>query len=109
MLEGEDWLDRGEALTVFFGFIARIAPLWREHAGGRVRLMAGPPGAQVLAMPPLDPGEAAFVALMLARVSFDGLPTPSGGWPASASTRWSSPAAPPSSASTRPASSPPGR
>ncbi len=73
VLEGEDWLERGEAFTVYFGFIARIAPLWREHAGGRVRLMAGPPGAQVLAMRPLDPGEAAFVALILASVSFDGL------------------------------------
>ena len=73
VLEGEDWLERGEAFTAYFGFVARIAPLWREHRGDRVRLMAGPPGAQVLAMRPLDPGEAAFVALILASVSFDGL------------------------------------
>jgi hypothetical protein len=35
--------------------------------------MAGPPGVQVLAMPPLSPAAAAFVALVLASVSFDGL------------------------------------
>jgi hypothetical protein len=73
VLEGEAWIGRGEALTVYFGFIARIAPLWRERAGGRVRWMAGPPGAQILAMPALGPGEAAFVTLVLASVSFDGL------------------------------------
>jgi hypothetical protein len=27
--EGEDWLDKGEFLTVLFGFIAKVAPLWR--------------------------------------------------------------------------------
>ena len=35
--------------------------------------MAGLPGAQILAMPPLTPSAAAFVALVLASVSFDGL------------------------------------
>ena len=35
--------------------------------------MAGPPGAQILRAPPLAPGEAAFVALAIASVSFDGL------------------------------------
>ena len=35
--------------------------------------MLGPPGAQIVAMPALGPGAAAFVALMLASVSFDGL------------------------------------
>jgi hypothetical protein len=68
-LEGPAWLARGEALTVWFGFIARIAPFWREHG----RLTLGPPGAQIAAMPPLTPTAAAFVALMLAAVSFDGL------------------------------------
>ena len=41
--------------------------------GRRLRLIAGLPGAQIAAMPPLAPGAAAFVALMLATVSFDGL------------------------------------
>lgn len=71
--EGEDWLDRGEALTVYFGFVSRIAPLWREEADGRVRRMAGPPGAQILRLPPLPPSAIAFVTLILAGVTFDGL------------------------------------
>lgn len=72
--EGEDWLEQGEFLTVFFGMIARVAPLWREAAGaGRVRLMAGWPGTQVLAMPALSPSGIAFVTLALAVLTFDGL------------------------------------
>jgi hypothetical protein len=73
LLEGEAWLARGEALHVYFGFVARIAPLWTEPAATRVRHLAGPPGAQILAMPPLSPSAAGFVALVLASVSFDGL------------------------------------
>jgi hypothetical protein len=68
-LEGPAWLARGEALTVWFGFVARIAPLWRQDG----RLTLGPPGAQIVAMAGLTPTAAAFVALMLAAVSFDGL------------------------------------
>jgi hypothetical protein len=72
VLEGEEWLGRGEAFTVFYGLLARIAPIWRER-NGRVRLMAGLPGAQVLRMAPLPPSGAAFLTLVLASVSFDGL------------------------------------
>ena len=73
VLEGEDWLERGEFLTVYFGLIGRIAPLWRDREAGRVRLMAGLPGAQIAAMPGLGPGAVGFVTLALAGVSFDGL------------------------------------
>jgi hypothetical protein len=73
LLEGEDWLAEGEAFHVYFGFVGRIAPLWTVRDGPRIRQMAGPPGVQVLAMPPLSPAAAAFVALVLASVSFDGL------------------------------------
>jgi hypothetical protein len=73
VLEGPAWLRQGEFLTVFFGLIARIAPLWWEPREGRLRLMAGPPGAQILTMPPLGPDAAAFLTLILASVSFDGL------------------------------------
>jgi hypothetical protein len=73
VLEGEDWLAEGEAFHLYFGFVGRIAPFWTERAGARLRHMAGPPGVQVLAMPPLTPAVAAFVALVLASVSFDGL------------------------------------
>ncbi len=71
--EGEDWLPQGEFLTAYFGFIAKIAPFWAEERAGRLRVMAGLPGAQVLALPPLTPSAIAFVTLVLASVSFDGL------------------------------------
>lgn len=73
VLEGEDWLDRGEFLTVLFAFIAKVAPLWRESEGSRTRLMRGWPGTQVLAMPPLTPSAVVFVSLALAALTFDGL------------------------------------
>lgn len=71
--EGEEWLERGEFLTVFLGFIARIAPTWTEERDGRLRRMAGWPGTQVLAMPPLPVSAVAFVTLALAVLTFDGL------------------------------------
>ncbi|MCB6177088.1 hypothetical protein LHP98_02960 [Rhodobacter sp. Har01] len=71
--EGEDWLQRGEFLTVLFGYIARIAPIWLTVDGARARLMAGPPGAQVLGMAPLSRSEVAFVCLALSALTFDGL------------------------------------
>ncbi|SPH24511.1 hypothetical protein DEA8626_03563 [Defluviimonas aquaemixtae] len=71
--EGEEWLARGEFLTVYFGFISRIAPFWAEHGNGRVRVMAGLPGAQVVMSKALTPSAIAFVTLILASVSFDGL------------------------------------
>lgn len=73
VLEGEDWLQQGEFLTVFFGMLARIAPVWRERKGGRVRWFAGFPAAQVLRMPALSTSEVAFVTLALAGLTFDGL------------------------------------
>ena len=73
VLEGEDWLAQGEFLSVLFGLIARVAPLWHETCGARNRLMLGWPGTQVLAMPPLSPSAVVFVSLALAALSFDGL------------------------------------
>ena len=73
VLEGPAWLRQGEALTLFFHFVSKIAPLWRAPAGPRTELYAGPPGAQILATPPLSPSAAAFVTLILATVTFDGL------------------------------------
>jgi hypothetical protein len=73
VLEGEDWLEQGEFLTVFFAFVARIAPLWARYGAGRVTVMAGPPGAQIARTAPLSPSAVAFVMLMIASVSFDGL------------------------------------
>ena len=73
VLEGEGWLQKGEFLTVLFGMIARVSPLWHERAAGRTRLMRGWPGAQVVAMPGLSPSAVVFVSLALAAVTFDGL------------------------------------
>jgi hypothetical protein len=73
VLEGEDWLDQGEFLTVLFGMIARVAPFWLEVEGTRARLMRGWPGTQVLQMPPLSPSAVVFVSLALAALTFDGL------------------------------------
>lgn len=73
VLEGEDWLETGEFLTVLFGLIARVSPLWHEPAGSRTRLMRGWPGTQVLTMPPLSPSAVVFVSLALAALTFDGL------------------------------------
>jgi hypothetical protein len=73
VLEGEDWLNRGEFLTVLFGLLAKVAPFWREMSGNRARLMCGWPGTQVLAMPPLAPSAVVFVSLALAALTFDGL------------------------------------
>jgi hypothetical protein len=72
-LEGPAWLRQGEALGVFFHFVSKIAPLWWNRACGRVELYAGAPGAQVLATAGLSRSGAAFVALVLATVTFDGV------------------------------------
>ncbi|MBE0552392.1 MAG: hypothetical protein IH625_01740 [Rhodobacteraceae bacterium] len=71
--EGEDWLEKGEFLTVFFAMISRIAPFWRERSGGQVATYAGWPGAQVMRMPPLDLSQMAFITLTLGALSFEGL------------------------------------
>ncbi len=71
LLVGEaDWRRRGEFLSVFFGFIARLAPLARR-AGGGIALC--PPGAKILRAAPVSTSAACFVLLALASVSFDGL------------------------------------
>ena len=71
--EGDDWLQQGEFLTVFFGYIAKIAPIWSNPSENRTQLFAGWPGTQVLLMPGLRPSAIAFVTLALAVLTFDGL------------------------------------
>jgi hypothetical protein len=73
VLEGEAWLETGEFLTVYFGFLAKIAPFWLELEGPRATLKCGWPGTQVLHMQPLSPSAIAFVTLSLAGLTFDGL------------------------------------
>ena len=71
--EGEDWLARGEFLTVYFALLSRVSPLWHETRGDRRLLCAGLPGAQILALPPLAPSAILFLTLALAALTFDGL------------------------------------
>lgn len=72
--EGEEWLDRGEFLTVYLTMLSRISPLWLHlDGGGRAALRAGWPGTQILALPPLPASAVAFVTLALAGLTFDGL------------------------------------
>ncbi|HMO06353.1 MAG TPA: hypothetical protein PKD10_01735 [Paracoccaceae bacterium] len=71
--DGEDWLERGEFLTVYLTMLSRISPFWLEIVGVRARLRAGWPGTQVLRLAPLPPSGMAFVTLALAGLTFDGL------------------------------------
>lgn len=73
VLEGEDWLEQGEFLTVFFTMVSRIAPFWRERVQGRVATCVGWPGAQVLRLPGFSLSEMAFVVVALGALSFEGL------------------------------------
>jgi hypothetical protein len=63
----EEWLKRGEVFTLFFGLIARFAPVDVETR--RLRW----PGAGLVQSVPAYASETAFVLLALATVSFDGI------------------------------------
>jgi hypothetical protein len=63
------WRERGEALSVLTGFLARLAPVGRDRAG---RVVLALPGARALDGP-APRGTAAFLLLALAGGSFDGL------------------------------------
>ncbi len=68
------WLARGEAFSVFFSLIARIAPVQSEPmATGRRQFNVTLPGRALIELPPLPPSGILFVLLTLATVSFDGL------------------------------------
>jgi len=71
--EGEAWLEKGEFLTVYLGFLSKIAPFWLEIHGTSATLKLGWPGTQIVAMPPLTPSAIMFITLSLAGLTFDGL------------------------------------
>ena len=73
VLAGEEWLQQGEFLTAYLGFLSRIAPFWLQSDGSRARLKVGWPGTQVLGMQPLTVSAMAFVTLALGGLTFDGL------------------------------------
>ena len=62
------WVEHGEAFTVYFGLLARIAP-FGERDG---RLVVRTPFSGLTGRDP-TPGLLAFVAVMLGSVGFDGL------------------------------------
>lgn len=67
------WMQRGEFLNVFFGFIGRLSPIRIERAEKKVTLTLSLPGAGLVngMAPPLS--GAVFILCALATVSFDGL------------------------------------
>jgi hypothetical protein len=70
---GERWLEKGEALSVVYRFLADLAPIQPvEDRDGRRRLTLVFPGAGLARRPPLPPSGVVFLLLMLATVSFDG-------------------------------------
>lgn len=73
VLEGEDWLPRGEFLNAYFALVSRVSPFWAEPRGNRLRVMAAPPGWRARTWTPLSASAMAFVTLVLSSVTFDGL------------------------------------
>ena len=69
----ESWSQRGECFSVFFRFIARLAPVQMSREGREVSMRAGFPGFAVLDGPAIPASGALFILLALATVSFDGL------------------------------------
>lgn len=69
----ERWRQTGEIFTVFFGFIARLAPLWSRRSGQRMVSIGAVPGAQLIDARTLPLSGVLFVLLALSSVSFDGL------------------------------------
>lgn len=67
---GFDGWSRGcEFLTLFFGFVSRLAPIGRDDAG---HATLRPPGAGLAKAEPLPSSAVMFLLLALASVSFDG-------------------------------------
>jgi hypothetical protein len=65
----EVWLRYGEAFSVFYRFVAWLSPFRSESS----RAVVSFPGLNLLQLPPLPVSGVAFVLLMLATVSFDGI------------------------------------
>jgi hypothetical protein len=65
----ETWLRNGEAFSVYFHLLGRIAPFSRRRSDGRLAVRLPLSG---LTVPEFPPGSLAFVAVMLGSVAFDG-------------------------------------
>ena len=66
------WFPNGDAFTVYFGLLSRIAPIAYERREGRRRIVVRPPFVGLAARGAPRPGTVAFVAVMLGSVGFDG-------------------------------------
>jgi hypothetical protein len=66
------WLDNGDAFTVYFGLLARIAPFAVRRTEPRREVVVRAP-LSGLAHDESRPGTLAFVAVMLGSVAFDGI------------------------------------
>lgn len=67
----EAWFENGDAFTVYFGFLSRIAPFGVEEREGRRQVVLRPP-LSALAKWDVEPGTLAAVVVMLGSVAFDG-------------------------------------
>jgi len=67
------WLSKGEFLAIAFGLLARFAILGTSLSQSGGRLSLRPPAVGLLVDHPVPRSLAAFVILMLATVTFDGL------------------------------------
>jgi hypothetical protein len=65
------WFRNGDAFSVYFELLSRIAPFAVREREGRREIVARPPLVG-LAEPDARPGTLAFVAVMLGAVVFDG-------------------------------------
>lgn len=69
-----EWMRRGEFLSVFFGFIARLAPVrFSRDLAGKVDVTLSLPGAGLISGPIPSLSGALFILCALATVSFDGV------------------------------------
>ncbi|HXM83918.1 MAG TPA: hypothetical protein VN929_18635 [Burkholderiales bacterium] len=70
----EAWLSSGEVFTVYFGWLARLAPSEvRASNAAACEWNLRPPAAGLLDPRPVSTSAAFFVIIMLATVTFDGL------------------------------------
>lgn len=69
----DDWLERGEAFSVFFRLIGGFSPIARTRTQDVVQLSLQMPGATFVNAAPLPLSGIALVLLMLGTASFDGL------------------------------------
>jgi hypothetical protein len=68
----EAWFANGEAFSVYFWLLSRLAPFDAQEVGGRRRIVVRPPLVGLASLRDPRPGTVAFVAVMLGSVGFDG-------------------------------------